>query len=108
MSSEAMAGRMIGANFEEDTLTFEMDLGYYAAAGKYVILRDSDYADLNQQRAELLEALRPLAALDLEPDDLSREPDARAIYARNKSCITVGDVRRAIAAISTQRKEPGA
>lgn len=60
MGIEVMAGRMIGANFEEDTLTFEMDRGYYAAAGKYVIVRESDYLSETEQRAELLEALQEI------------------------------------------------
>lgn len=58
MRSDPMTGRIIEANFEADTLTFEMDRGYYAAAGKYVIFRESDYLSEAEQRAELLEALR--------------------------------------------------
>lgn len=57
MSSETMTGRMIDANFEANTLTFEMYRGYYAATGKYVIVRESDYLSETEQRAELLEAL---------------------------------------------------
>ena len=49
-----------------------------------------------QARAErLAEALRPLAGLDLTPDDFDQRPDSQPIYARNKTAITVGDVRKA-------------
>ncbi len=49
---------------------------------------------------KLLEALRPLAGLDLRPGGLDQRADSQVIYAREKSQITVGDVRRAIAAIA--------
>ena len=47
-----------------------------------------------------IDCLKPLAALDLEPDDLLRCADDRIVYARNKTQITVGDVRRAQATIA--------
>ena len=102
MRSGFMAGRMIGANFEDDTLTFEMDRGYYAAAGKYVILRDSDYADLNQQRAELLEAVRRVASemMDYVDQDADPEFDTMALWAHSLAA--------AIGNATQQRKEPGA
>ena len=62
MSSGPMRGRMIEAKFEGDTLTFEMERGYYAAAGKYVIFRESDYFSADEQMTELLEALRKIEA----------------------------------------------
>lgn len=53
-----------------------------------------------QERAErLAEALRPLAALDLTADDFDQRPDSQPIYARNNTVITVGDVRKARAAL---------
>ena len=59
-----------------------------------------------QARVDGLEvALRPLAELDLRPDGFDERPDTQTIYARDNSRITVGDVRRAIAAIAAQRQE---
>lgn len=49
---------------------------------------------------ELLEALRPFAELDLRPDGFDQRDDSQPIYARDNSVITVGDVRRARAAIA--------
>ena len=56
----------------------------------------------NETRAKLqalMLAIVPLADLDLRPDSLDRQPDDRIIYARNRTTITVGDVRRARAAL---------
>lgn len=56
-------------------------------------------------RAErLAEALRPLAALDLTPDGFDKRPDDQIVYQRNSSTITVGDVRRAAAALRDHDK----
>lgn len=49
---------------------------------------------------DLLEALRPFAALDLRPDGFDKSDDSQPVYARDNSVITVGDVRRAVAAIA--------
>ena len=60
-------------------------------------------ADLLAARAavaELAEAIKPLAALDLRPDSLDTRPDSQVIYARDKTQITVGDVRRAQVALA--------
>lgn len=55
---------------------------------------------LERDRAERLEeALRPLAALDLTADGFDQRPDSKPIYARNNTVITVGDVRKARAAL---------
>lgn len=51
-----------------------------------------------------IDCLKPLADLDLEPDDLVRCHDDRVVYARNKTQITVGDVRRAQAAIAALQR----
>lgn len=54
----------------------------------------------HEARAEwLAEALRPLAELDLTPDDFDQRPNSQPIYARNNTVITVGDVRKARAAL---------
>mgnify|MGYP000022199564 CR=1 FL=1 len=61
-----------------------------------------------QDRAErLAEALRPLAELDLTPDDFGQRPDSQPIYARNKTAITVGDVRKACAALDPTAAQEG-
>lgn len=49
---------------------------------------------------ELLEALLPFSALDLRPDGFDKRDDSQPVYARENSVITVGDVRRAVAAIA--------
>src|SRR5687768_18131697 len=49
--------------------------------------------------AGLVEALRPLAGLDLRGDGFDKRPDSQPVYARDASVITVGDVRRAVAAL---------
>ena len=54
---------------------------------------------LRRDNERLAEALRPLAELDLTPDDFDQRPDSQPIYARNKTAITVGDVRKACAAL---------
>lgn len=53
--------------------------------------------------AELIEAIKPLAELDLRPDGFDKRPDDQTIYARDRSAITVGDVRRAAAALARCR-----
>ena len=59
-----------------------------------------------QARVErLAEALRPLAELDLTPDDFGQRPDSQPIYARNKTAITVGDVRKACAALEQEAND---
>jgi len=50
--------------------------------------------------AELIEAIKPLAALDLRPDGFDRRDDSQPVYARGNTVITVGDVRRASAALA--------
>jgi hypothetical protein len=53
-----------------------------------------------QELAEwLAEALRPLAALDPTADGFDQRPDSQPIYARYNTVITVGDVRKARAAL---------
>ena len=59
-------------------------------------------------RAErLAEALRPLAELDLRPDGFDKRPDDQTIYARDRTAITVGHVRRARAALRDHDQEVG-
>lgn len=105
MSKAVMQGRMIGANFEEDTLTFEMDKGYYAAAGKYVIVRESEYESAAEQSAALLERLEVLTAAceaefcgegteEMEPDD------SKVSFPEDRCHITFGMIRQARAAIA--------
>lgn len=53
--------------------------------------------------AELIEAIKPLAALDLRPDGFDKRDDSQPVYARDKTVITVGDVRRASAALANCR-----
>ena len=59
---------------------------------------------LRRDNERLAEALRPLAELDLTPDDFDQRPDSQPIYARNKTAITVGDVRKACAALEQERR----
>ena len=63
------------------------------------ILHD-DYAALLRERDALREALRPLAELDLRPGGMGSRPDDSVVYARDKSRITVGDVKRARALLT--------
>ena len=69
------------------------------------------YADksgrLEAKVDRLAEALRPLADLDLTPDDFDKRPDSQPIYARNKTAITVGDVRKARVALRRGRTDGG-
>ena len=53
--------------------------------------------------AELIEAIKPFAALDLRPDGFDKRDDSQPVYARDKTVITVGDVRRASAALTRCR-----
>lgn len=63
-------------------------------------------AEKAEARAErLAEALRPLAELDLTPDDFGQRPDSQPIYARNKTAITVGDIRKACAALEQEAND---
>lgn len=50
--------------------------------------------------AELIEAIKPLAAIDLRPDGFDKRDDSQPVYARGNTVITVGDVRRASAALA--------
>ena len=62
--------------------------------------------DLTRARAAvagLIEAIKPLAALDLRPDGFDKRDDSQPVYARDKTVITVGDVRRASAALARCR-----
>lgn len=52
---------------------------------------------------ELIEAIKPLAALDLRPDGFDKRDDSQPVYARDNTVITVGDVRRAAAALARCR-----
>ena len=69
------------------------------------------YADksgrLEAKVDRLAEALRPFAELDLTPDDFDKRPDSQPIYARNKTAITVGDVRKARVALRRGRTDGG-
>ena len=81
-------------------------------AEREVICAESlKYADksgrLEAKVDRLAEALRPLAELDLTPDDFDKRPDSQPIYARNKTSITVGDVRKARAALRDHEQEVG-
>lgn len=65
-------------------------------------------AELNIQAIEahireLTDALRPLAELDLRPGAFDAMGDDQTVYARDKSVITVGDVRRAKKLLSDAR-----
>ena len=62
------------------------------------------YGRLEAKVDRLAEALRPLAEIDLTPDDFDQRPDSQPIYARNKTAITVGDVRKACAALEQERR----
>lgn len=59
--------------------------------------------DVHDAVAGLIEAIKPLAELDLRPDGFDKRPDDQTIYARDRSTITVGDVRRAAAALARFR-----
>ena len=50
--------------------------------------------------AALIEALRPLANLDLRPGAFDKLDNSQVVYARDNTTITVGDVRRARAALA--------
>lgn len=54
---------------------------------------------------DLLEALEPLANLDLHAGEFDKMPDDQIVYERNNSRITCGDVRRARAAIAKAKGE---
>ena len=61
------------------------------------------FAELIEARAavaELIEAIKPLAAIDLRPDGFDKRDDSQPVYARGNTVITVGDVRRASAALA--------
>ncbi len=64
-----------------------------------------EIAEKDRRADRLAEALRPLAELDLRPDNLETAPDWQTIYARNKSEIKVGDVRRARAALDQENSD---
>lgn len=54
---------------------------------------------------ELLDALMPLASLDMVGNGDDMRDDDKILYARDKTTITVGDVRRARAAIAKAKGE---
>jgi hypothetical protein len=57
-------------------------------------------AEVRAAVAELIEAIKPLAAIDLRPDGFDKRDDSQPVYARGNTVITVGDVRRASAALA--------
>ncbi len=73
-----------------------MDKGYYAAAGKYVIVRESEYESAAEQRAALLEALRDADKFITNGIELGyiRMPDPDTA---DRAHATPGIVRAAIA-----------
>ena len=68
-----------------------------------IMARKLDACEARAKR--LAEALRPLANLDLRPDGFDKRPDDQQIYARDRTAITVGDVRRAQAALLRDQEE---
>lgn len=64
---------------------------------------ESELAAMRQRAERAEEALRPFAALDMSPYADSR--DGRTFYQLNETEITVGDIRRARAALSVKPKE---
>lgn len=56
---------------------------------------------------QILEALKPFAALDLRGDNLGGRDDSQPVYARDKTVLTVGDFKRAQAAIEAAEKAKG-
>ena len=55
---------------------------------------------------ELLEALKALARLDITAGGVQDKADNSVVYARDKSVITVGDVKRARQAIAKAEGTP--
>lgn len=51
-----MFGRMTEADFPSDTITLEMEPGYYTAAMRFAVVPADEYSQLAEQRAELLES----------------------------------------------------
>lgn len=64
---------------------------------------DAGLIDVADAVAELIEAIKPLAALDLRPGGFDKRDDSQPVYARDNTVITVGDVRRAAAALARCR-----
>lgn len=89
---------------QRDTLRAEVSR-QEALKEKHILQSDGweHRAHASEARAErLAEALRPLAELDLRPDGFDKRPDSQVFYARDRTAITVGDVRRAQAALRDQ------
>lgn len=67
-----MFGTMVEADFPADTITLEMEPGYYTAAARFAVIRAEEFSEIVEQRAALLEALR-------ESVDLAWIPDSRSV-----------------------------
>lgn len=91
-----MFGRMTEADFPSDTITLEMEPGYYTAAIRFAVVPAAEYTRQCEQRAELLEALQALfqrcVSELVDPEDVWE----------------MGAAQAAIANATQQRKEPGA
>lgn len=61
-------------------------------------------AELERERDALQEALQPFAALDVDAfAHFQNKPDGTEVYTMNASTITLGDIRRARAALGETR-----
>lgn len=88
--TEVMHGTLIGADFPADTITLEMEPGYYTAKMRFAVVPADEYTRQCEQRAELLEALQAMtdaydneASADNPENRTARAAIANATQQRN-------------------------
>ena len=91
------------ANVAHATAPLQAEIEALRAEVRRTLVRQNGEWQARVER--LAEALRPLAELDLTPGDYDNRPDSQPIYARNRTAITVGDVRKARAALEQEAND---
>lgn len=69
MSKEIYQGKLASANFEENTIEFEIQHDFTARAGDYVIVPKADYIESQTRYNEAIEALGDLGRWVLKLED---------------------------------------
>lgn len=73
---------------------------------KQIAALNSELCSVAESRDAACAALLPLAGLDLRPGQFDKMDDSQVVYARDKSQITVGDVRKAREVLQSMTSPP--